>query len=152
MLATILRRIVQAAVEAAELDRRLMDAGLTHTPSGPGLARLLGILVFTLVIIPTAIAALDALNIRAISDPATSMLNNILMTIPRVIGAGLIIFIAYLIGRWLMTLTEAGLKAVGFDSIIASIANAEPVRVGREQMDLTLGSIRSIFRAFRPRA
>ena len=139
VLATILRRIVQAAVEAAELDRRLIDAGLTHTPSGPGLARLLGILVFTLVIIPAAIAALDALNIRAISDPATAMLNNILMTIPRVIGAGLIIFIAYVIGRWVMTLTEDGLRAIGFDNIIASIANAEPVRVGRERMDLTPG-------------
>jgi len=139
VLATILRRIVQAAVEAAELDRRLIDAGLTHTPSGPGLARLLGILVFTLVIIPAAIAALDALNIRAISDPATAMLNNILMTIPRVIGAGLIIFIAYVIGRWVMTLTEEGLKAIGFDGIIASIANAEPIRVGREKMDLTPG-------------
>ena len=139
VLATILRRIVQAAVEAAELDRRLIDAGLTHTPSGPGLARLLGILVFTLVIIPAAIAALDALNIRAISDPATAMLNNILMTIPRVIGAALIIFIAYVIGRWVMTLTEEGLKAIGFDNIIASIANAEPIRVGREKMDLTPG-------------
>jgi hypothetical protein len=139
VLATILRRIVQAAVEAAELDRRLIDAGLTHTPSGPGLARLLGILVFTLVIIPAAIAALDALNIRAISDPATAMLNNILMTIPRVIGAALIIFIAYVIGRWVMTLTEEGLKAIGFDGIISSIANAEPIRVGREKMDLTPG-------------
>ncbi|HRE45151.1 MAG TPA: mechanosensitive ion channel [Terricaulis sp.] len=139
VLATILRRIVQAAVEAAELDRRLIDAGLTHTPAGPGLARLLGILVFTLVIIPAAIAALDALNIRAISDPATAMLNEILMTIPRVIGAGLIIFIAYVVGRWVMTLTEEGLKALGFDNIIASIANAEPVRVGREQVDLTPG-------------
>ncbi len=139
VLATILRRIVQAAVEAAELDRRLIDAGLTHTPSGPGLARLLGILVFTLVIIPAAIAALDALNIRAISDPATAMLNNILMTIPRVIGAALIIFIAYVVGRWIMTLVEEGLKAIGFDSIIASIANAEPIRVGREKMDLTPG-------------
>jgi len=150
VLATILRRIVQAAAEAAELDRRLADAGLTHTPSGPGLARLLGILVFTLVIIPTAIAALDALNIRAISDPATAMLNNILMTIPRVIGAALIIFIAYVVGRWVMTLTEEGLKTLGFDSIISSIANAEPVRVGRERSDLTPGVDTVDFSRFPP--
>ncbi|MGE0742885.1 MAG: mechanosensitive ion channel [Hyphomonadaceae bacterium] len=139
VLATIVRRMVEAAVEAIELDRRLMDAGLTHTPSGPGLARLLGILVFTLIIIPVAIAALDVLDIRAISDPATAMLQEILATIPRVIGAALITFIAYVIGRWVMTLTEEGLKSFGFDSIISSIANAEPVRVGREKMDLTPG-------------
>lgn len=150
VLATIVRRMVEAAVEAMELDRRLVDAGLTHTPRGPGLARLLGILTFTLIIIPVAIAALDILNISAISDPATAMLNNILMTIPRVIGAALIIFIAYVIGRWVMTLTEEGLKSIGFDDIINSIANAEPVRVGRERMDLTPGVDTVRFSAFPP--
>ncbi len=138
-LATIVRRMVEAMVEAVELDRRLVDAGLTHTPRGPGLARLLGILVFTLIIIPVSIAALEALRINAISAPATAMLQEILETIPRVIGAALIIFIAYLIGRWIMTLTEEGLRSIGFDDIIGSIANAEPMRVGRERMDLTPG-------------
>ena len=139
VLATIVRRMVEATVEAVELDRRLIDAGLTHTPKGPGLARLLGLLAFTLIIIPVAIAALDVLNISAISDPATSMLNGILLTIPRVIGAALIVFIAYLVGRWVMTLIEEGLKSIGFDDIISGIANAEPIRVGREKMDLTPG-------------
>ncbi|GIK49228.1 MAG: hypothetical protein BroJett013_19250 [Alphaproteobacteria bacterium] len=138
-LATIVRRMVEAMVEAVELDRRLVDAGLTHTPRGPGLSRLLGILVFTLIIIPVAIAALETLRISAISEPATAMLREILETIPRVIGAALIIFIAYVVGRWIMTLTEEGLRSIGFDDIIASIANAEPVRVGRERMDLTRG-------------
>ncbi len=138
-LATIVRRMVEAMVEAVELDRRLIDAGLTHTPRGPGLSRLLGILVFTLIIIPVTIAALDALGIEAISAPATAMLNEILQTIPRVIGAALVIFIAYLVGRWLMTLTEEGLKSIGFDDIISSVANAEPVRVGRDRMDFTPG-------------
>jgi hypothetical protein len=150
VLATIVRRMVEATVEAVELDRRLIDAGLTHTPKGPGLSRLLGLLAFTLIIIPVAIAALDVLNISAISDPATSMLNGILLTIPRVIGAALIIFIAYLVGRWIMTLTEEGLKSIGFDDIIASIANAEPIRVGREKMDITPGVDTINFAKFPP--
>lgn len=149
-LATIVRRMVESVVQAVELDQRLIDAGLTHTPRGPGLARMLGILVFTLIIIPVAIAALDALAIEAISGPATRMLDNILSTIPRVIGAALIVFIAYLIGRWVMMLTEEGLKAIGFDAIISSIANAEPIRVGREKMDLTPGVDTVQFRSFPP--
>jgi hypothetical protein len=149
-LATIVRRMVEAMVEAVELDRRLIDAGLTHTPRGPGLSRLLGLLVFTLIIIPVAIASLDVLNIEAISAPATAMLQDILETIPNVIGAALIIFIAYVIGRWAMTLTEEGLKAIGFDQIVSSIANAEPVRVGREKMDLTPGVDTVDFKAFPP--
>ncbi|MGD9966033.1 MAG: mechanosensitive ion channel [Hyphomonadaceae bacterium] len=150
VLATIVRRMVEATVEAVELDRRLIDAGLTHTPKGPGLSRLLGLLAFTLIIIPVAIAALDVLNIDAISNPAREMLESILLTIPRVIGAALIVFIAYLIGRWVMTLIEEGLKAIGFDDIIASIANAEPIRVGREKMDLTPGVDTINFSKFPP--
>ncbi len=149
-LATIVRRMVEAMVEAVELDRRLVDAGLTHTPRGAGLARLLGILVFTLIIIPVSIAALEALQISAISQPATVMLQDILETIPRVIGAALIIFIAYLIGRWIMTLTEEGLRSIGFDDIVGSIANAEPIRVGREKMDPTPGVDTVDFKSFPP--
>jgi len=150
VLATIVRRMVEATVQAIELDRRLIDAGLTHTPTGPGLARLLGILVFTLIIIPVSIAALQALGITAISDPAIAMLTSVLEAIPAVIGAALIIFIGYLIGRWIMTLVEEGLKAIGFDTIINSIANAEPVRVGREKMDLTPGVDTVSFSRFPP--
>ena len=150
VLATIVRRMVEATVDAVELDRRLVDAGLTHAPRGPGLTRLLGILVFTLIIIPVSIAALDVLDIEAISNPARDMLQAILLTIPRVIGAALVIFIAYVAGRWIMTLTEEGLKSIGFDDIIASIANAEPIRVGREKMDLTPGVDTINFAAFPP--
>jgi len=150
VLATIVRRMVEATVQAVELDRRLVDAGLTHTPRGPGLARLLGILVFTLIIIPVAIAALQQLNITAISDPASRMLQDILVTIPRVIGAALIVFIAYMVGRWIMMLTEEGLKSIGFDDIISSIANAEPVRVARERMDPTPGVDTIDFSKFPP--
>lgn len=150
VLATIVRRMVEATVQAVELDQRLVDAGLTATPRGPGLARLLGILVFTLIIIPVSIAALGVLNISAISDPATAMLNNILSTIPRVIGAALIIFIAYLIGRWVAVLTEEGLKGIGFDDIINQIASAEPIKLAMEKMDPTPGVDTINFKEFPP--
>jgi len=139
VLATVARRMVEAAAMAAEVDRRLVEAGLTHMPRGPGLARLLGILVFTLIIIPVSIQALDTLAIDAISRPATAMLNEILSTIPRVLGSALIIFIAYMIARWVALLTEEGLKSIGFDDIIRSIAQAEPIRLGMEKMDPTPG-------------
>lgn len=129
-LATVVRRMVEAAVQAIELDRRLLAVGLTHTPQGPGLARLLGLLVFTLIIIPVSIAALQRLGINSIADPAIDMLRDIMSAIPKVIGAGLIVFIAYLIGRWVSTLAEEGLHSIGFDNIIRSIGSAEIVREG----------------------
>jgi hypothetical protein len=139
VLATIVRRLVEAAVVAADLDKRLRAAGLTHTPSADDLARVLGALAFTLIIIPVAIAALEKLQIQSVSEPASQMLSVILATIPRVLAAGLIVFIAYLIGRWVGFLAEGGLRAVGFDAIIRSIASAEPIREGMDKSDLTPG-------------
>ncbi|HVZ99528.1 MAG TPA: mechanosensitive ion channel [Caulobacterales bacterium] len=136
-LATIVRRMVEAAVEALELDRRLADAGLTRSARGANLSRLLGLLVFTLIIIPVSIAALNALGISSISDPATNMLNEILATIPSVISAALIIFIAYLVGRWVGVLAEEGLQSIGFDEAIRAVSAAEPVRAGLAKSDPT---------------
>jgi Conserved TM helix len=129
VLATIARRMVEAAAEAAEIDRRLVDAGLSHMPRGPGLARLLGMIVFALIIIPVSIQALDTLNITAISEPASRMLNNLLAAIPSVLGAAVIIVIAYVVGRWVANLVEQGLRSIGFDDIVGSIARAEPLTV-----------------------
>jgi hypothetical protein len=42
------------------------------------------------------------------------------------------------------------LKTIGFDQIVTSIANAEPVRVGREKMDLTPGVDTVDFKSFPP--
>ena len=138
-LATIARRMVEAAAQAAQIDKRLADAGLVHVPRGAGVARLLGILVFTLIIIPVSISALDTLDISAISQPATSMLNDILATIPRVLGAALTIFIAYLIGRWIGVLVEEGLKSIGFDGIVNSLVSADSIKAGMDAMDPTPG-------------
>lgn len=139
VLATIARRMVEAAADAAEIDRRLVDAGLTHMPRGPGLARLIGAIVFALIIIPVSIQALATLDITAISEPATLMLERIGAAIPNVIGAALIIMIAYVISRWVASLVENGLRSIGFDDMIRSIARAEPVREAVEKIDPTPG-------------
>ncbi|GAM96671.1 small-conductance mechanosensitive channel [alpha proteobacterium U9-1i] len=139
VLATIARRMVEAAAEAAEIDRRLHDAGLTHMPRGPGLARMIGAVVFALIIIPVSIQALSTLNINAISQPATLMLEGIGAAIPNVIGAMLIIVVAYVIGRWVAALVENGLRSIGFDDIIRSIARADSVRSAIDKMDPTPG-------------
>ncbi len=138
-LATIARRMVEAAAEAAEIDRRLVDAGLTHMPRGPGLARLIGAVVFALIIIPVSIQALATLDINVISQPSTLMLERISVAIPNVIAAALIVVVAYIIGRWISSLVENGLRSIGFDDIVNSIAQAEPVRAAMEKMDPTPG-------------
>ncbi len=93
--------------------------------SGPAqtrasLARAAGILVFALIIIPVAIAALQVLGIEAISGPAISMLNQILAAIPRILSAALWIGIAFIAAKLLKSIIEAVLPPTGFDQAIQS--------------------------------
>jgi hypothetical protein len=97
------------------------------------IARAAGVLVYALIIIPVAIAALQALEITSISAPATAMLDQILAAIPHVLAAALWIGIAFVAGRFLKTIIEAILPPTGFDDAIRSTGvippNAFPSRI-----------------------
>jgi hypothetical protein len=138
VVARIVRRLVETVLVAANVDGLLARIGIGSTegtvrtspeavPPGatPGatrasLARAAGVLVYALIIIPVAIAALQALEITAISAPATAMLDQILAAIPHVLAAALWIGIAFVAGRFLKTIIEAVLPPTGFDDAIRS--------------------------------
>jgi Conserved TM helix len=151
IVARIVRRLVETVLVAANVDGLLARIGIGDTagtvrtdpaavPPGAAagatrasLARAAGVLVFALIIIPVAIAALQVLGIEAISGPAITMLNEILAAIPHVLAAALWIAIAFIAGRFLKTIIEAVLPPMGFDQAILSIgvlpANARPSRI-----------------------
>jgi hypothetical protein len=138
IVARIVKRLVETALTAANIDGLLARIGIGSTegtlrtdpnavPPGaaPGatrasLARAAGVLVFALIIIPVAIAALQVLGIESISGPAINMLNEILAAIPRVVAAALWLGIAFVAGRFLKTIIEAVLPPTGFDDAIRS--------------------------------
>ena len=136
IVARIARKLVETLLVASHLSRFLGRAGISYgssassTPvsaaaSGPTpgaigdpLARAGGILVFALIIIPVAIAALQVLGIAAISVPATNMLNEILAAIPRLLTAALWLGIAFIAGKFLKTVIEGVLPPTGFDDAV----------------------------------
>ncbi|MDN8929544.1 hypothetical protein Q0O64_14760, partial [Staphylococcus aureus] len=81
-------------ITASHVERLSAHVGSTPPADPSALPRAVGSVVFALIIIPVAIAALDTLNIAAISQPATAMLRIILDAIPHVIAAGIIITLA----------------------------------------------------------
>ena len=151
IVARIVRRLVETVLIATNVDGLMAKIGVGSTdgtirtspdavPPGaaPGatrasLARAAGILVYALIIIPVAIAALQVLGIEAISGPAIDMLNQILLAIPRVLAAALWIGIAFIAARFLKTIIEAILPPTGFDDALKSTgvlpANAQPSRI-----------------------
>ncbi len=120
VVATLTRRVVTAALNAAHIDKWLNKVGLSAV-SQAGVANVLGTLVFVLIIIPVAVAALEALNIEAISQPAIVVLTTVLNAIPSVLAAAIVLGIGFAIGRWVATIVERLLPATGFDKAIAAL-------------------------------
>ena len=151
VVARIVRRLVETVLTAANIDGLLARMGIgdiagtlrtdpAAVPAGttPGatrvsLARAAGVLVYALIIIPVAIAALQALGIDSISGPATAMLNEILVAIPHVLAAVVWIVIAFVAGRFIKAIIESVLPAMRFDDAIRSTGvlptGASPSRI-----------------------
>lgn len=121
VLASVAKKAVEAVITVSHVERLSNRVG-SRTPADPtALPRAIGSIVFALIIIPVAIAALDTLNIAAISQPATAMLRIILDAIPRVVAAGIIIALAYYIGKFASQLLQQFLASTGFDRTIGSL-------------------------------
>jgi hypothetical protein len=138
IVARIVRQLTETVLIAANVDGLLARIGIGDTsgtvradpeavPPGaaPGatratLARAAGILLYALIIIPAAIAALNVLDIEAISVPATNMLNEVLTAIPHILTAALWLGIAFILARFIKTIIEGILPPTGFDNAIRS--------------------------------
>lgn len=116
-IARIVREIVTNLLAATGTDRVGARMGLGAGVGGRSLSWIVGTIVYVLILIPTATAALDALEIPAISGPATAMLNQILSAIPQIFTAALILVIAYVIGRFVADLVSNILAGLGFNNL-----------------------------------
>lgn len=121
VVATLAKRLTVAALEAAGLDRWVEKAGVTRTTGSTGLTNALGTLVFAVIILFAAIAALQTLNITAISEPATAVLTTVLDALPRVLVAALLLGLGVFIARWVASVIERVLPATGFDRSLSAI-------------------------------
>ncbi len=116
-IARIVRGIVTNLLTAAGADRLGARFGLSRSTGGQSLSWLVGTIVYVLILIPTATAALDALQIPSISGPATATLNQILSALPLIFTAALILIAAYVLGKFVADLVTNILTSIGFNNI-----------------------------------
>ncbi len=113
VLARVVKGLVTQLARGLGADRLARRVGL-----GLSLSQLAGTLVYALVLIPAIIAALNALEIEAISEPATQMLQTFLNAIPALFGAALLLVIAYFVGRVVADIISDLLAGLGFNQFV----------------------------------
>jgi Conserved TM helix len=121
LVARIVQGITTNLLAAVGTDQLGARMGFNRSAGGMSLSSLLGTVVYVLVLIPTAIAALNALDIAAISLPAVAMLNQVLTTLPQILTAGLIVALFYFIGRFVADLVSNILTSIGFNNITSTL-------------------------------
>ena len=120
-VARVLRKIVTNLLAAAGVNRLSERVGLARATGGTQLSDLLGLVVYILVLIPVIVAALNALDVAAVTGPASAMLAQFLEAIPRIFVAALILGIAYVVGRLVASLVSSLLAGVGFNRLFEGL-------------------------------
>lgn len=121
MGAKILKQIIEALLVSAGVDKLGENVGVDAVIGRQPISRLVGVLVYALIIIVALIAALNALALDAITAPASNMLNMILEALPTIFAAVLVIGIAYGVGIIVKGLIKNLLNAAGFNKILAKL-------------------------------
>ncbi len=119
LLAQVVQRIVTNLLAASGADSLGARFGISRSSGGQSLSWIVGTIVYVLILIPTAIAALNALDIQAISQPAIAMLNTILGALPNIFTAAIILAVAYFLGRWIADLVTNILTGIGFNNVFS---------------------------------
>ena len=115
-LGYILGRIISSVVTSVTggLDQFSPRLGLSPDFR---ISRLLGQIVFIFVFVPMLIAAFDALQIKVISEPASAMLQTVMDWIPNVLGAMIILGVAWVLGRFITNMLSEFLTNLGANDL-----------------------------------
>jgi hypothetical protein len=120
-VARIIQRVVGSLLAAVGLDRLSESTGISRALGSQSLSQLLALVVYVLILIPVLVSALNALGLEAVTRPASNMLDTLLSAVPRLFAAGLVLAIAYMIGRIVSDLLSSLLRGAGFDNLLGRL-------------------------------
>jgi hypothetical protein len=139
--ARIIQRIVTSLLEAVGAEKLSERVGLASIIGKQKLSYIIGLIVYVLVLIPVLVATLNALQLEALTQPASKMLEVIILALPDIFVASLILIISYMIGRVVSTLVSNLLAGVGFNNILARLGLGKEISEGKWSPSAAAGYI-----------
>ncbi len=141
LLARVIQRIVSNLLAAVGADRLSEQVGLDKALGETSLSKVLGMLLYVLILIPVLIAALNALHLDAVTEPASRMLSTILEALPLLFGASLLLIIAFFVGRVVSGLVSNLLAGFGFDAMLARAGIGKAEAEGELRFSSVVGQL-----------
>ena len=134
MLATIVSELVGLSGETIQ-----RFAPKLNMPENINLVTILKKVVFIFIFIPLLIAALNILNLDAVSQPATSMLQSFFEAIPKILVATIIMILFIVGGRFLSNLINDLLDSLNLNEFLKN-ANLNSI-VGKTNIEKLIANL-----------
>ncbi len=128
--AQIVRQLLSGVLRAAGSERVAAKLGLSAALGKEGLAGLVGLVAFVLILLPVVVGALQPLGLDAVTAPLGQLLATVMALIPRLIGAGIVIVVAALVGRALASIVTTLLTGLGFNKVPAKLGLTSELGAG----------------------
>ena len=129
-IAKIVRQVASNLTASLGVNQLANKFGVGDALSNRKVSDILGVIVYAMIMLPIVVAALNTLDIEAITKPAGDILAKLTSLIPGFLGAGIVLALAYFIGKLVADIVEDLLAGVGFDSmpekIGLNLSNASP--------------------------
>lgn len=78
-------------------------------------------LVFAAILLPIIVSALGVLNIAAISDPASAMIEKLMAAVPNIIGAAIVLVVVYFAAKFVIYVLSGILEGMNINALPAKI-------------------------------
>ena len=140
-IARIVQRIVTNLLAAVGIDQLGERVGLAPALGTKRLSGLLGLIVYVFILIPVLISSLNALALEAITRPASEMLGSVLDAIPSIFAAGLLLGLAYVVGRLVSGLVANLLAGGGFNSVLVRLGLSKDATEGDRSPSGVVGTL-----------
>ena len=141
LVARIVQRLVASLLASAGTDTASEKWGLAKSLGKLKLSGLIALVVYYLMLLPVVISALDALQLNAITAPASAMLAKITNMLPSLFGAVLVVGIAWVVGRLLAGIVSNVLAGVGFNNVLVKLGLSKQGREGEYSPSALAGKL-----------
>ena len=74
-------------------------------------------LIFAIILLPIAVSALGVLNIPAISDPASAMIEKLMAAVPNIIGAGIVMLVVFFAAKFVVYILGSLLEGANINTL-----------------------------------
>ena len=113
VVANLAKAVVKNLLSRTNIDNRIAS-GLTGSDSVE-VEKILGSSVYWVVLLITIVAVLDTLNLQVASQPLNSFLNEIGEFLPKLLGAGILLGVAWVVATLVKTVVIKALNAANVD-------------------------------------